>query len=73
MIGFIMNQQAKYCKYGFAEAQYLSTHGPKRLFLSALGGIVFMAVPYLLFQAAILLTFTPLVLHRFARRIIKRD
>ena len=71
MIKFFTNLQLKFCNYGHAEAQYLATHGPKRLTASALLGVCIIAVPYLLFQAAILATFTPLALHRAIRRFGK--
>jgi len=73
MFKFFTNLQLKFCNYGHAEAQYLATHGPKRLFVSALYGAATIALPYLLFQAAISATFAPLVVHRFIRRSFKRD
>lgn len=69
MINFIVNTQRKFCNYSYAEAQYLATHGPKRLMCSAALGLCIIAVPYIIFNLALVATFVPLAVHRFIRRL----
>jgi hypothetical protein len=72
MIRYLLAKHRSFCNYSYAEAQYLNTHGPIRLFVSAALGVCVIAVPYLLFQAALAGVFLPLAVHRFVRRLVNR-